>query len=183
MLWRAASPIRREGLMGRSTLVSCWPCMLQTSDMRWKLHPVAPAAEVKTGGEVIMCAGAIHTPHLLQLSGIGPQEELSRQGISTVADLQSVGRNLQVFWPHAIAQDCRIAAKPHDQCVQDHPAVLAAYLMKEEAGLKSVTDELMTRKGRVRVRAALNFLLRRRGPITTTGCDHGALVSTRGAIN
>ena len=60
--------------------------------------------------------------------------------------------------------------------------MLAAYLMKEEAGLKSVTDELMTRKGRVRVRAALNFLLRRRGPITTTGCDHGALVSTRGVV-
>jgi choline dehydrogenase len=45
--------------------------------------------------EVILCAGAIHTPRLLLLSGIGPQEDLERLGIDTVVDLPGVGRNLQ----------------------------------------------------------------------------------------
>jgi choline dehydrogenase len=45
--------------------------------------------------EVILCAGAIHTPRLLLLSGIGPQEDLEQLGIDTVVDLPGVGRNLQ----------------------------------------------------------------------------------------
>jgi len=44
--------------------------------------------------EVILCAGAIHTPRLLLLSGIGPHAELERLGIATVLDLPGVGRNL-----------------------------------------------------------------------------------------
>jgi choline dehydrogenase len=43
---------------------------------------------------VILCAGAIHTPRLLLLSGIGPQEELASLGIDTAIDLPGVGRNL-----------------------------------------------------------------------------------------
>jgi choline dehydrogenase len=45
--------------------------------------------------EVILCAGAIHTPRLLLLSGIGAQGELERLGIDTVVDLPGVGRSLQ----------------------------------------------------------------------------------------
>ncbi len=45
--------------------------------------------------EVILCAGAIHTPRLLLLSGIGPPADLARLGIHTVVDLPGVGRNLQ----------------------------------------------------------------------------------------
>jgi choline dehydrogenase len=50
---------------------------------------------VDASGEVILCAGAIHTPRLLLLSGIGPQDDLERLGINTVVDLPGVGRNLQ----------------------------------------------------------------------------------------
>ena len=45
--------------------------------------------------EVVLCAGAIHTPRLLLLSGIGPREELAPLGIDTAVDLPGVGRNLQ----------------------------------------------------------------------------------------
>jgi choline dehydrogenase len=45
--------------------------------------------------EVVLCAGAIETPRLLQLSGIGNAKELAAHGITTVADLPGVGRNYQ----------------------------------------------------------------------------------------
>jgi choline dehydrogenase len=45
--------------------------------------------------EVLVCAGAVNTPHLLLLSGIGPADELRSLGIDVVADSPNVGRNLQ----------------------------------------------------------------------------------------
>ena len=47
------------------------------------------------GGEVISCGGAINSPQLLQLSGIGNGSELSELGIGVVNDLPGVGQNLQ----------------------------------------------------------------------------------------
>ncbi len=47
------------------------------------------------GGEVISCGGAINSPQLLQLSGIGNGTELSQLGIGVVNDLPGVGENLQ----------------------------------------------------------------------------------------
>ena len=64
--------------------------------------------------------------------------------------------------------------------LQDHPAVLSAFYLKEEAGPISVTDELMHSDGRIRLRAIMKYLLFKKGPLTTTGCDHGAFVSTKG---
>jgi choline dehydrogenase len=46
-------------------------------------------------GEVILCGGAINSPQLLLLSGIGPREDLERLGVDVVADLPGVGSNLQ----------------------------------------------------------------------------------------
>jgi len=45
--------------------------------------------------EVILCTGALGSPHLLMLSGIGPGEALRRCGIAILMDLPGVGRNLQ----------------------------------------------------------------------------------------
>ena len=45
--------------------------------------------------EVVLCGGAISSPHLLLLSGVGPAEQLREHGIPLVHDLPGVGRNLQ----------------------------------------------------------------------------------------
>jgi choline dehydrogenase-like flavoprotein len=46
-------------------------------------------------GEIILCAGAIGSPHLLMLSGIGPGDQLQRAGIEVVHELAGVGQNLR----------------------------------------------------------------------------------------
>ncbi|KZT60496.1 GMC oxidoreductase [Calocera cornea HHB12733] len=46
-------------------------------------------------GEIILSAGAINTPQLLMLSGLGPKKELDRVGIECRVDLPAVGQNLQ----------------------------------------------------------------------------------------
>ena len=64
----------------------------------------ARAAEYEVGGvrkeaaatrEVILCAGAIGTPHLLMLSGVGPAAHLAEHGVSLVADRPGVGGNMR----------------------------------------------------------------------------------------
>ena len=66
--------------------------------------PRAVALEVEADGkvqtlaakrEIILCGGAINSPQLLQLSGIGNPEHLAPLGISMVAKLKGVGENLQ----------------------------------------------------------------------------------------
>ena len=47
------------------------------------------------GGEIISCGGAINSPSLLQLSGIGDAKELEEIGVPVVHDLPGVGKNLQ----------------------------------------------------------------------------------------
>ncbi len=47
------------------------------------------------GNEVILCAGAIGSPHILALSGIGPAEQSRRLSIPVTLDLPGVGRNLR----------------------------------------------------------------------------------------
>ena len=50
---------------------------------------------VQARREIILAAGALHSPQILQLSGIGPKQLLSSLGIETVVDLPGVGRNFQ----------------------------------------------------------------------------------------
>lgn len=53
----------------------------------------SPKYRVKANREVILCGGTVATPHILLVSGIGPQEELSRVGIKVVKALSQVGKN------------------------------------------------------------------------------------------
>ena len=63
------------------------------------------AAEARATGEVILAAGAIGSPQLLMLSGIGPADQLRGLGVEVAADLPGVGANLQdhpvVYTSHA----------------------------------------------------------------------------------
>jgi choline dehydrogenase len=51
--------------------------------------------EVRARREVLICSGALNTPKLLHLSGIGPGETLRELGIPVVSELRGVGKNLQ----------------------------------------------------------------------------------------
>ena len=65
--------------------------------------PRVTGALVESGGEtftvvgdrIILCAGAIGSPHLLLLSGVGPAEQLEEHGVPVVLDSPWVGRNLK----------------------------------------------------------------------------------------
>jgi choline dehydrogenase len=56
--------------------------------------------------EVILSGGAVNSPHVLLLSGIGPADELRKVGIDVVHDLPGVGRNLQDHIDAAVIQFC-----------------------------------------------------------------------------
>src|SRR5262249_53716739 len=51
--------------------------------------------ETASAGEVILAGGAISSPHLLMLSGIGPADELKAAGVTPFHDLPGVGASLQ----------------------------------------------------------------------------------------
>ena len=51
--------------------------------------------QVRVNREVILCSGAINSPQILLLSGVGPADQLRALGTSVVADLPGVGHNLQ----------------------------------------------------------------------------------------
>lgn len=56
---------------------------------------LADGSELRAEKEVVLCAGAIETPRLLQLSGVGDGEHLRSHGIEVIADLPGVGENYQ----------------------------------------------------------------------------------------
>jgi len=69
----------------------------------------------RAGREVILSAGPIGSPQLLQLSGIGPAAALQAAGVETVCDLPGVGRNLQdhleIYFQHRCTQPITLNGK------------------------------------------------------------------------
>lgn len=57
-------------------------------------HADGSVEELEARSEVVLCAGAIDTPRLLLLSGIGPADGLRAHGLQVVADVPGVGENL-----------------------------------------------------------------------------------------
>ena len=80
-------------------------------------------ARAQAGGEVIVCAGAVGSPQLLMLSGIGPAGQLRALGIDPVADIAEVGENLQ---DHPVVKASFAAASPLPRSKYNHGEMYAA---------------------------------------------------------
>ena len=100
--------------------------------------------------EVILAAGAIGSPQILQLSGIGPGALLQEHGIAVACDLPGVGENLQ-----------------------DHLQARAVYQVTEP----TLNDEVNSLFGQMKI--GVEFLLRRAGPMTMGASQVGAFAKTR----
>ncbi|MGE0007030.1 MAG: GMC family oxidoreductase [Parvibaculaceae bacterium] len=95
-------------------------------------------AHVDVAGELILSAGAIGTPQLLQLSGVGPAGLLAQHGIEVLADMPGVGGNLQ-----------------------DHLQIRTIFKI---AGARTLNELQATWHGKARI--ALEYALRRSGPMS-----------------
>jgi choline dehydrogenase len=109
---------------------------------------------IKARSEVIVCAGAVQSPQLLQLSGIGDPKELKAHGIEVVHASPQIGKNLQdhldVLVVHEMTQK------------------LSAY--SKQAGLKKLV-------------VGLDFMLRRKGAGTDNFLHAGAFLKSREGLD
>ncbi|SMD00323.1 GMC family oxidoreductase [Primorskyibacter flagellatus] len=104
------------------------------------------AVSVSAAREVVLSAGAVNSPQILQLSGVGPAGLLRSHGIDVVLDAPAVGENLQ-----------------------DHLQIRAVYKVKGTKTLNALTSTLFG-KGVI----ALEYLLRRSGPMSMSPSQLGA---------
>ena len=102
--------------------------------------------EARAAREVILAAGAIQSPQLLQLSGVGPPELLQAHGVPMVAALPGVGENLQ-----------------------DHLQLRLIYKVSKPI---TTNDDLSSIMGRLRI--GLQWVLFRTGPLAV-GINQGGL--------
>lgn len=89
--------------------------------------------------EVIVSGGAINTPQILMLSGIGPKQQLSEHGINCVVDLPGVGQNLQDHLDTIVQHRCE-AKKGYAVAVSALPKYVKAffqYLFKRKGLMSS----------------------------------------------
>lgn len=82
------------------------------------------------GGEIILSGGAINSPQLLQLSGIGDAARLQSLGIEIIHDLPSVGQNLQDHLQAQLVYRCRLPITINDdlQSIWRQAKILGKYL-------------------------------------------------------
>jgi choline dehydrogenase len=111
--------------------------------------PAGPKT-ARARGEVIVSGGAFGSPHLLQLSGIGPGAHLRDMGIEVVHELPGVGSNLQ-----------------------DHFNTFCTYRISKNLSLNSLQYSFKDR-----MVAGARYVLFRNGPMTGNGLYVGALVRT-----
>jgi choline dehydrogenase len=101
-------------------------------------------------GEVILASGSVGSPHLLQLSGIGPGDLLGRHGIEVRHDLPGVGENLQ-----------------------DHLQIRMAYRVSNTRTLNERANSLLGRVG-----MGLEYFLMKRGPLTMAPSQLGCFTKS-----
>jgi choline dehydrogenase len=116
----------------------------RATGVRWRQNGEVRSATCR--GEVVLSAGSIGSPHLLMLSGIGPAEHLAQHGIPLVLDKLGVGMNLQ-----------------------DHLQLRTIYKVTGVKTLNAMYGSLIGRAG-----MGLDYLIRRRGPMTMAPSQLGA---------
>ena len=79
--------------------------------------------EARAEREVLVCQGAIGSPQLLMLSGVGPADRLRDLGIDVAADLPGVGRNLQDHLNVPVRYECDVADATLDRWQRPHRAL------------------------------------------------------------
>lgn len=114
------------------------------------LHSTDTNVQLHAAKEVILCAGAIGTPQLLQLSGIGPTPLLDKLNIPVVKDLPGVGENLQ-----------------------DHLQVRSVFKVKN---VKTLNQLANTWFGKAKI--ALEYALFRSGPMSMAPSQLGAFAKS-----
>jgi choline dehydrogenase len=97
--------------------------------------------QVRAEREVVMAAGAVGTPHLLMLSGVGPADMLNEHGIPVVVDAPSVGRNLSDHLLVPLAFAGRGFESPG---VGAGPEQIRQYLEDRVGPLNSIVSEALT---------------------------------------
>ncbi len=90
--------------------------------------------------EVLLSAGAINSPQLLLLSGIGPADELRAAGVQVRHDLPGVGRNLQ---DHPFVTVIWEVSDPTTLYGADKPKALAEWLLRRSGKLSSTVAEVV----------------------------------------
>jgi choline dehydrogenase len=112
--------------------------------------PGSGVEQLRARREVILAAGAIGSPQILQLSGVGPAELLSRHGIAVVEDAPGVGANLH-----------------------DHLQVRSIYKVRDTVTLNRRARTLFGRAA-----MALEYALLRTGPLTMPPSQLGAFAKS-----
>ncbi|KAJ7261714.1 hypothetical protein B0H12DRAFT_1013392 [Mycena haematopus] len=108
--------------------------------------PNGPRYRARARKEIILSAGAIHSPHILMLSGVGPATELQKHGIPVVRDLPGVGANLV---DHPVV-DMYLKDKKNDSAMILRPSSISAVIRLTREAVKyqlSGTGKLATNFG------------------------------------
>ncbi|RXT54252.1 GMC family oxidoreductase [Bradyrhizobium betae] len=100
------------------------------------------SGEIISTGQVIVCAGAIHSPALLQRSGIGPGAKLKEAGVSVALDLPGVGRNLRNHPIVTVSSHLKPRGRQRNKRVRPPSTMIARY-SSNVAGTQP-TDMLLT---------------------------------------
>ncbi|GAA5085283.1 choline dehydrogenase [Thermocatellispora tengchongensis] len=138
--WSAADAYLRpaRGRPNLTVLIRAHAVKVAIEDGRAVGVECADGVRIAAGREVILCAGAIGSPHLLMLSGVGDPGDLRANGVLPVCELPEVGRNLQDHLASGIILHC-----PRDITLTgaESLANLARYLLRRRGMLTSNVGE------------------------------------------